>query len=197
MDDELLQTFRFQVSLTLSASKGPDVEPVDPARAATDDQRLADIGFQECSGLELEADIREYLEGGRNDGVVRRVGRVKLQPLVLKRGMVVTRPQARQPGQPQQRGQAGQGQAPATVRPELWAWLQDTVVGRLPIRRYDGLVEVKGPTKGSPVLARWRFIRGLPLKVSGPTLNAKTGEVAIEELHIAHEGLHLVTKVDK
>ena len=44
-------------------------------------------GFAECSGLELEADVKEYLEGGRNDGVVRRVGRVKLVPLVLKRGM--------------------------------------------------------------------------------------------------------------
>ena len=33
--------------------------------------------------------MREYLEGGRNDGVVRRVGRVKLVPIVLKRGMFV------------------------------------------------------------------------------------------------------------
>jgi hypothetical protein len=31
----------------------------------------------------------------------------------------------------------------------------------------------------------------LPVKVSGPSLNAKTGEVAIEELDIAHEGLRL------
>jgi phage tail-like protein len=149
------------------------------------------MAFQECSGLDLEADIREYQEGGHNDGVVRRVGRVKLQPLVLKRGMVVTRdrPPGAQPGT-----QTG-GQA--KVRPELWAWIQDTVSGRLPIRRYDGLVEVNGPVKDSPVLASWRFVRGLPLKVTGPTLNAKTGEIAIEELHIAHEGLHLVTGVDR
>ena len=89
------------------------------------------------------------------------------------------------------------------ARPELWAWIQDTVVGRLPIRRYDGLVEVTGPVKangppgGPPALATWRFVRGLPLKVTGPTLNAKTGDIAIEELHIVHEGLHLVTEVDR
>jgi phage tail-like protein len=118
------------------------------------------------------------------------VGRVKLQPLVLKRGMVIKRPPAETGG-------------PAKARPELWAWIQDTVVGRLPIRRYDGLVEVTGPADPNrppvppPTLASWRFVRGLPLKVTGPTLNAKTGEVAIEELHIAHEGLHLVTDVDK
>jgi phage tail-like protein len=189
--DELLQTFRFRVSLTLSTSGGPDSQPADPERAQAG-QWLADLGFQECSGLELEADIREYLEGGRNDGVVRRVGRVKLQPLVLKRGMVVKRPPA------------DKGGGPAKARPELWAWIQDTVVGRLPIRRYDGLVAVIGPADPNrrppvppPTLASWRFVRGLPLKVTGPTLNAKTGEVAIEELHIAHEGLHLVTNVDK
>ena len=44
---------------------------------------------------------------------------------------------------------------------------------------------------GSRVVARWIFDRGLPIKVAGPTLNAKTGEIAIEELHIAHEGLRL------
>jgi phage tail-like protein len=189
--DELLQTFRFQVSLTLSASRGPDSEPPATGQAGTAGQWLADMAFQECGGLELEADIREYQEGGHNDGVIRRVGRVKLQPLVLKRGMVVKRDQ---PPGGQTGGQTG-GQA--KVRPELWAWIQDTVSGRLPIRRYDGLVEVNGPVKDSPVLASWRFVRGLPLKVTGPALNAKTGEIAIEELHIAHEGLHLVTEVDR
>ena len=45
---------------------------------------------------------------------------------------------------------------------------------------------------GDEVVARWLFERGLPAKVTGPQLNAKTGEIAIEELHIAHEGLRLV-----
>jgi phage tail-like protein len=184
--DELLQTFRFQVSLTLSAARGPDSEP----QTTTGGQRLADLGFQECSGLELEADVREYLEGGRNDGVIRRVGRVKLQPLVLKRGMAIKRPT---------KDDAAQGgeTKPAKVQPELWAWIQDMVSGRLPVRRYDGLVQVTGPVNESPVLASWRFVQGLPLKVTGPTLNAKTGEIAIEELHIVHQGLHLVTKPDR
>jgi hypothetical protein len=34
-------------------------------------------------------------------------------------------------------------------------------------------------------------VRGLPQKLQGPSLNAKTGDVAMEELHIAHEGLRL------
>jgi phage tail-like protein len=72
---------------------------------------------------------------------------------------------------------------------ELWTWLQDTVRGVGPIRRYDGIVEVMGIA--DDVVARWVFRRGLPAKVAGPQLNARTGEVAIEELHIAHEGLRL------
>ena len=64
------------------------------------------------------------------------------------------------------------------------------VTGELPVPRYDGHVEVLDPT-GTRVVAHWSFDRGLPLKVTGPALNAKTGEVAVEELQIAHEGLRL------
>jgi hypothetical protein len=45
---------------------------------------------------------------------------------------------------------------------------------------------------GNQVVATWVFDRGLPAKIRGPELNARTGEIAMEELHIAHEGLRLV-----
>jgi phage tail-like protein len=159
---QLLQSFRFRVTLTRSPFTGST--GAAPAR-------LGDGGFAECSGLDLEADVREYLEGGRNDGVVRRVGRVKLVTLVLRRGMFVAKTQSQ-------------------VNRELWLWLAGMVSGQLPIPRYNGLVTVKDPTDKNS-LARWAFTRGLPVKVAGPSLNAKTGEIAIEELHIAHEGLVL------
>ena len=158
MDEELVQAFRFEVLLTLSGSGAwPDT--------------LGNGAFAECSGLELEADVKEYQEGGFNDGVVRRVGRVKLQPLVLKRGMMVP---------------DGGEYADTT----FWDWLTAMVSGTLPILRCDGDVWVSDPAD-TRVVAHWSFSRGLPLKVTGPALNAKTGEIAIEELHIAHEGLRL------
>lgn len=160
--DELLQSFRFEVTLTRSVSQAP---------AGSAPAQLGNGAFAECSGLELEADVREYLEGGRNDGVVRRVGRVKLVPLVLKRGMFLT------------------GDSADTA---LWDWLTGMVSGKLPIPRYDGLVQVQARHADSVrTLARWTFDRGLPSKVTGPTLNAKTGEIAVEELHIVHQGLRL------
>jgi phage tail-like protein len=130
---------------------------------------LGSGGFQECAGLEVEMDASEFPEGGSNDAVVQRAGRAKYTKLVLKRGMFAP------PG----------GQ----VDSQLWQWLQDVVSGVRPIRRYDGTIEVLGAAQA--VVATWTFSRGLPAKVVGPQLNAKTGDVAIEELHIAHEGLRL------
>jgi phage tail-like protein len=53
------------------------------------------------------------------------------------------------------------------------------------------MVRIQDPANRRDV-ARWAFTRGLPSKVTGPALNAKTGEIAIEELHIVHEGLRLL-----
>jgi phage tail-like protein len=179
-----LQAFRFVVWLTRSPTLTTGI-PDRAQDAPTGTEQLGDGGFQECSGLDIEADIREYLEGGRNDSIIRRVGRVKLQPIVLKRGMFAT-PEP-PPDSP------GSGPAGGRVIPDLWVWLQDMVRGQLPVRRFDGLVAVRGPSGVQP-RATWRFVRGLPVKLVGPTLNARTGELAIEELHIAHEGLWLATQ---
>ena len=42
----------------------------------------------------------------------------------------------------------------------------------------------------NPVLV-WRVLRAWPCKYSGPLLNAKTSDVAIETLEICHEGIEL------
>jgi phage tail-like protein len=165
---ELLRAFNFRVKLFESApatAGSPERARVDSTRA-----QLGDGGFQECSGLEVELDVQELQEGGRNDGVIRRVGRAKYPQIVLKRGMF----------------SATRG-APANT--QLWAWLQRLATGER-IVRVDGMVEVLDAASAQ-VVARWTFVRGLPAKVSGPQLHARTGEVAIEELHIAHEGLTL------
>ena len=169
-DPKLLRAFRFQVKLLKSPPGEAGTQPAPPPDQLPTGAPLGDGSFQECTGLELEMDVLEYQEGGRNDGVIRRVGRAKYQPIVLKRGMLYT------------------GDGP--VNAELWRWLQGIVSGERPVPRYDGIVEVM--STGTTVVARWVFRRGVPTRVAGPQLNARTGEVAIEELHIAHEGLRLV-----
>lgn len=130
---------------------------------------FTDGAFAEVSGLQVEVDVKEFYEGGSNDRVVQRIGRGKYpQKLVLKRGMF-------SPG--------------SGVDTDLWQWLQDIIAGVRPIRRYDGTIDVLDGARN--VVANWGFRRGLPARIVGPTLNAKSGEVALEELHIAHEGLFL------
>jgi phage tail-like protein len=170
----LLTAFNFDVTLLKSPAieAGSNRELAD-IEIAEGDSRLCDGGFQECTGLEIEMDVAEYLEGGRKDGVIQRVGRAKYGALVLKRGMLF--------GEHEE------------VSREIWDWLQGIVTGRRPTLRYDGVIRVRRrqPGKESPVIATWVFERGLPAKVVGPQLNAESGKLAIEELHIAHEGLRL------
>jgi phage tail-like protein len=130
---------------------------------------LGNGAFQECSGIEIEQDIGEIVQGGHNDSVVKRVGRAKFQNIVLKRGMFFP--------------------AGSPVDNRLWKWLQDIIRGVRPVPRFDGTIDVMDV--GDSVVATWHFRRGLPARIRGPTLNAQTGEVGIEELHIAHEGLVL------
>lgn len=173
---QLLTTFNFRVTLRRSPDAAAGASgTAQAAAAAPPGQPLGEGGFQECTGLEVEQDVQTLEEGGRNDGVIRRVGRGKYQNLILKRGMFVSGAQANR---------------------DLWSWLQGVLAGTRPVVRYDGTVEVLDNQgnrleSAAVVLATWTFERGLPSKVLGPQLNAKTGEIAMEELHIAHEGLRL------
>ncbi|ODS25056.1 phage tail protein [Candidatus Endobugula sertula] len=174
---QLLTTFQFNISLLKAAQieAGSNTTANTSLSASADDHSaesdlLGDGGFQECAGLEVSMDVQEYLEGGRNDGVIQQVGRAKYTNLVLKRGMFY--------GEDKQ------------VQRELWEWLQNVVSGKRPVSRYDGIIEVR--TAAGETVATWVFERGLPAKIAGPQLNGKTGDIAIEELHIAHQGLRLL-----
>jgi phage tail-like protein len=171
MTDLLLRTFNFEVVLRRSPemASGALLSLADGSNSTG--EQLGTGGFQECSGLEIELDIQELREGGRNDGIIRRVGRAKYQPLTLKRGMFFA----------SERGAAGLDRA-------IWQWLQSIAAGVVPVPRYDGSIRVLDQGE---VIATWSFVRGLPTRLRGPELNAKTGEIAIEELQIAHEGLML------
>lgn len=153
--DQLMGSFNFRIALNRSDGATP---------------ALGDGGFQECSGLDVEMDVQELVEGGRNDSTVRLIGRGKYNPIVLKRGMLFP------DGGP--------------VYSELWAWLQGVLAGVRPVARYNGVIDVLSPGRERAV-ATWVFDRALPSKIAGPQLNAKTGEIAIEELTLHHEGLRL------
>lgn len=120
-------------------------------------------GFSECSGLESSLQVEEYKEGGRNDAVLKFPTRAQWGNITLKRGV--------------------------TADAGLWEWYYGFVRGRG--RRRDGLIVLQNDAR-LPV-AVWRFCRGLPVKWTGPGMNAAQNAVAVESLEIAHEGLTWVS----
>jgi len=116
-------------------------------------------GFSECSGLEMTMDIEEFREGGNNGTVLRFPTRVKFGNLRLKRGV--------------------------SLGNDLFPWQSAFAQGQ--VQRRDGVITLLNELH-LPVKA-WTFRRGLPVRWSGPPLNASQSQVAIEELEIAHEGL--------
>ncbi|MQA90387.1 MAG: phage tail protein [Gemmatimonas sp.] len=169
-DRKLAGTFNFWVTLRKSAAIESGASGVSAASAESTGKPLGDGGFQECTGLDIEMDVQELQEGGRNDGVIQRVGPGKYSRITLKRGMLYG--------------------TDNKVDAVLWGWLQGILTGARPVTRYDGTIQLMGHDQGK-VLATWAFDRGIPAKISGPQLNSKSGDIAIEELQIAHEGLRL------
>lgn len=102
--------------------------------------------------------------GGSNYGAVQRAGQVSFATVVLKRGMSETR--------------------------DLWNWFQKVAAGGYASRMQ---VEIEMRDQADQTVVRWLLRRALPVKFKAADLNAKGNEIGIEELHLAHEGLVLVS----
>jgi phage tail-like protein len=125
-----------------------------------DGHPLVNAAFQECDGLEMTLEVKTIREGGANDRQIRLNGMVAYGQLTLKRGM--------------------------TESFELWKWFRDSVDD--PRLRADGEVVLLA-ADGSTERARFVMSRCVPVKLKAPALNAKDGQIAIEELQVAYETL--------
>jgi phage tail-like protein len=125
---------------------------------------LCSGAFAECTGLEATMEPKVIKAGGLNYGPVQRSGPVSFATVILKRGMTTTR--------------------------DLWNWFQ-LVAGGAYAYRLAAEIVMKGPA-GEPVVT-WKLARALPVKFKAADLNARGTDVGIEELHLAHEGLTLIS----
>ncbi len=122
--------------------------------------------FSDVQGLEANIEIRELREGGYNLGLRRLVGKASHPNLVLKRGVTLDR--------------------------GFWEWIQRCGDGTFPLPYVTGTVLQfpPGQDRDAATPVRYRFTNGIVTKVKSADLQATaTTNVAIEELHIAHEGL--------
>lgn len=116
-------------------------------------------GFSECSGLEMSLQVEEFKEGGNNGRLLKFPTRVTWSNITLKKGM-------------------GAGTT-------LWDWHYGFTAGQG--RRRDGVIVLLTDLHVPNNI--WYFRRGLPVKYTGPALNATQSSVAIESIEIAHEGI--------
>lgn len=130
-------------------------------------KQLCQGAFSEVSGLEAGMTPKTHKEGGRNWGEVQLSGPTTFPPVILKRGI--------------------------TGMEDLWSWFDITTRGANYGLRYDGVIDVFHPSRSPDETAtlRWRLRNVLPTKFKGPDLSATASQIAVEELHLAHEGLTL------
>ncbi len=187
----------FNFMVTMWDCQGPGFFGIDAARAggwgiaSHIASGLANIGtqllmgaFSEITGLNVELDIETYQVGGDNGAPKKFVRGGRHPSLVLKRGV--------------------------TFNTDIWDWNQQVLHGSDPMIRKSGIILllekaafVSKPGQGvgvdllaqltRPPVAAWFFERGLPERVTGPQLDAKSNAIAIEQLDIGHEGLTRVS----
>jgi phage tail-like protein len=118
-------------------------------------------GFSDVSGLGFEVKYSEYRNGSERFNTVRKVPNTyTLDEITLKRGLVGS--------------------------DDLFAWLKGVRDGTADPRT----VTITLLDEARNAVATWTLRRAQPKKWTGPTLAAKGGgEVAMEELHLVHEGV--------
>jgi phage tail-like protein len=118
-------------------------------------------GFSDVSGLGVDVSYSEYRNGNERVNTVRKVPNThKLDDVTLKRGLVGST--------------------------DLFDWLKGVRDGAAAPR--DVTITLLDEARSG--VATWRLHRAQPKKWVGPTLAAKGGgEVAMEELHLVHEGI--------
>src|SRR4051812_8930626 len=102
----------------------------DPFPAFRFEIRLDDLtvgGFSECSGLQLETEVQDYMEGGLNTYILKFPSRTKQTNITLKRGIVDR---------------------------TMWNWYYDLTQGD--VQRRNGSIVVQDPS-GDHTVMEWQF----------------------------------------
>jgi phage tail-like protein len=117
-------------------------------------------GFSDASGLGMEVNYAEYRNGSERFNTSRKIPNThKVDDVTLKRGLIGST--------------------------DLFDWIKTV---------RDGTADPRSVTitlldEARNAVAMWRLRNAQPKKWTGPTLAGKGGEVAMEELHLVHEGI--------
>jgi len=130
--------------------------------------KLCNAAFSDCDGLDMTMEVKTIREGGNNTQQIRMVGAVTYGLVTLKRGM--------------------------TSSFDLWDWFDAQQHGNPQQLRSDmrGSVDVVLLAADHQTeLVRFLLKKCLLTKLKAPTLNAKDGVIAIEEMQLSYESMTL------
>lgn len=120
--------------------------------------------FSEVDGLEMTMEPKTIREGGNNTMAVHLVGPVSYAQLTLKRGM--------------------------TPNFDLWKWFAKVnSPGFRGVRSRLEVIVIS--SDGEREDARFVAEGCMPVKIKAPGLNAKEGQIAIEEMQVVYQSLTL------
>lgn len=123
-----------------------------------------EAGFQEVSGIGMEVTVSEYRTGNaRENSVMKITGMNKSTDVTLKRGVIGSL--------------------------NLYQWLHDIRNGNQNALR-NVTIQLQNEDH-SAVVVTWKLIRARIIKHTSGPLNAKGGDVAMEELVLAYERLEM------
>jgi phage tail-like protein len=122
-------------------------------------------GFSEVSGLGTELTVAEYRNGNDPVNRVRKIpGIHKASDVTLKRGIINSK--------------------------DFWDWIKEARIDGPAAKRR---VKISLLDENRNFVQRWELFDALPLKYTGPTLQAKGGgDVAMEEIVISAETIEVV-----
>ena len=177
-----LHAFRFKVmfyesKLGADGNKAAGGDSRSSTPDSGSDLKLGKGAFSEITGLEATVEPFSITEGGWNYGQLHRVGRTTFSTVILRRGMTTTR--------------------------HLWKWFYAVNKRKngAYMHRLKVVIELRGPawaapqdgTNGPdsppPEGVRWTLHNAMPVKMKLADLNSVAQEVAVEELHLVHEGI--------
>ena len=142
--DKLIPGFRFRVSFL---DEGVALENAKP------------VAFSEVSGIGIELQTEDIMEGGGNNYVIRLPKPPKFRNLVLKRALSATPP------------------------PDLIPWAKKAVEQFI-IETRTVIVELIDEKENA--LKTWNFEKAYPVKLAITDLNAGKNEAVIETLELAY-----------
>jgi phage tail-like protein len=122
-------------------------------------------GFSEVSGLNMTHEVVDYREGSSLVDSSKKIpGLTKFENIVLKRGIV-----------------KGDN--------DFFNWMKTKQNSQ--VERRDISIKLLDETH-APIMV-WKVRNAFPVKYTGPHLQARSSEVAIETIEITHEGIEIET----